>query len=85
MISDIIILFLKILIGILFSCRLYSSPKPPSAKQRTLSPYKWVRQDFEHGGSDLDAARKSLVFKLEDVRKCKYHQVFKEAMTFSSS
>ncbi len=47
--------------------RLYTSPKRPSPSQKNVSPYKWVRQEFEEPSPEVETAKKSLLFKLEEV------------------
>ncbi|XP_067663407.1 SLAIN motif-containing protein 2-like isoform X1 [Haliotis asinina] len=48
---------------------LYSSPKPPTPQQTRVSPYKWVRQEFDHPSPELETAKRSLLFKLNEVAK----------------
>ncbi|XP_076446216.1 SLAIN motif-containing protein 2-like [Babylonia areolata] len=48
---------------------LYSSPKPPTPQQTNISLYKWVRQDFDHPSPELESARRSLLFKLNEVAR----------------
>ncbi|KAK3100054.1 hypothetical protein FSP39_013965 [Pinctada imbricata] len=48
---------------------LYSSPKPPTPAQNRLSPYKWVRQEYEHPSPEVESARRSLINKLDEVAR----------------
>ncbi|GAB1598496.1 SLAIN motif-containing protein 2-like isoform X2 [Argonauta hians] len=48
---------------------LYSSPKPPTERQTQVSPYMWVREEFDHPKAEVKLARKSLVLKLEEVAR----------------
>lgn len=48
---------------------LYSSPKPPTPQQTTISLYKWVRQDFDHPSPEVESARRSLLSKLDEAAR----------------
>ncbi|KAK7097211.1 SLAIN motif-containing protein 2-like [Littorina saxatilis] len=48
---------------------LYSSPKPPTPQQSTISLYQWVRQDFDHPSPEVESARRSLLSKLDEVAR----------------
>lgn len=48
---------------------LYSSPKPPTPLQSTISLYKWVRQDFDHPSPEVESARRSLLSKLDEAAR----------------
>lgn len=54
-----------------YRCRLFTSPKPPTPQQNKISPYKWVRQDFDHPSPEVNLVKKSLINKLDEVAKCK--------------
>ena len=45
------------------------SPRQPSPAQRSVSPYKWVRQDFENPNSDVETCKRRLLFKLDDLAR----------------
>ena len=60
---------------VLCSCfRLYTSPRPPTPQQNKVSPYKWLRQDLDHPSPELQSAKKSLKFKLDEVARSKNSQ-----------
>ncbi|KAK6172936.1 hypothetical protein SNE40_016491 [Patella caerulea] len=48
---------------------LYSSPKAPTPQQTKVSPYKWVRQEFDHPSPELVSGRKSLLSKMDEVAR----------------
>lgn len=48
---------------------LYSSPKPPTPQQTTINLYKWVRQDFDHPSPEVESAKRSLRYKLDEVAR----------------
>lgn len=48
-------------------CWLYMSPRRPSPAQKSVSPYKWVRQDFESPSVDVETCKRRLLFKLDDL------------------
>ncbi|XP_030836190.1 SLAIN motif-containing protein 2 isoform X3 [Strongylocentrotus purpuratus] len=49
---------------------LYTSPiKPASPEQKCVSPYDWIRQDFEHPTRDQESAKKCLLAKLDEVSR----------------
>lgn len=48
---------------------LYKSPRPATPQQTKVSPYKWVRQDLDHPSPELQSAKKSLKFKLDEVAR----------------
>ncbi|XP_050416480.1 SLAIN motif-containing protein 2 isoform X6 [Patella vulgata] len=48
---------------------LYSSPKAPTPQQTKVSPYKWVRQEFDHPSPELISGRKSLLSKMDEVAR----------------
>ncbi|ESO93811.1 hypothetical protein LOTGIDRAFT_228576 [Lottia gigantea] len=48
---------------------LYSSPKAPTPQQTKVSPYKWVRQEFDHPSPELESGRKSLLSKMDEVAR----------------
>ncbi|KAJ8028789.1 SLAIN motif-containing protein 2 [Holothuria leucospilota] len=49
---------------------LYTSPlKAPTPDQKSVSPYDWIRQDFEKPNYDMESARKSLLAKLDEVSR----------------
>ncbi|XP_052078420.1 SLAIN motif-containing protein 2-like isoform X2 [Mytilus californianus] len=48
---------------------LYSSPKPPTPLQNRVSPYKWVRKEFEHPSPEVESVKRSLVFKLDEAAR----------------
>lgn len=48
---------------------LYTSPRPPTPQQNRMSPYKWVRLDFDNPSPDIQSARKCLKFKLDEVAR----------------
>ncbi|XP_064636043.1 SLAIN motif-containing protein 2-like isoform X15 [Lineus longissimus] len=49
---------------------LYQSPKALTPKQKSTSPYKWVREVFDDTPPpELDSVRKCLVYKLDEVTK----------------
>ncbi|XP_048779161.2 SLAIN motif-containing protein 2-like isoform X1 [Ostrea edulis] len=48
---------------------LFTSPKPPTPQQNKISPYKWVRQDFDHPSPEVNLVKKSLINKLDEVAK----------------
>ena len=52
--------------------RLYSSPKPPTPQQSSINLYKWVRQDFDHPSPEVESARRSLLFKLNEVARSEF-------------
>ena len=50
------------------------SPKRPSPAQQRISPAKWVRQEFEHPSPEVETAKRSLLYKLDEVsRGGNYH------------
>ena len=53
-------------------CRLYKSPRPPTPQQTKVSPYKYIRQDLDNPTIELQSAKKSLKFKLDEVARSKY-------------
>ncbi|KAK7498650.1 hypothetical protein BaRGS_00010027 [Batillaria attramentaria] len=48
---------------------LYSSPKPPTPQQTNINLYKWVRQDFDHPSPEVESAKRSLRYKLDEVAR----------------
>ncbi|XP_061189381.1 SLAIN motif-containing protein 2-like isoform X3 [Saccostrea echinata] len=48
---------------------LYTSPKPPTPQQNRVSPYKWVRQDFDHPSPEVKSVKKSLLNKLDEAAR----------------
>ncbi|CAG2199012.1 SLAIN1_2 [Mytilus edulis] len=48
---------------------LYSSPKPATPSQNRVSPYKWVRQEFEHPSPEVESVKRSLIFKLDEAAR----------------
>lgn len=50
--------------------RLYQSPRRSS--HSSVSPYKWLREEFEHPSPEVETARRSLVFKLDEVSRGKW-------------
>lgn len=48
---------------------LYSSPKPPTALQNRVSPYKWVRKEFEHPSPEVESVKRSLIYKLDEAAR----------------
>lgn len=56
------------------------SPKPPTPQQNKISPYKWVRQEFDHPSPEVNSVKKSLLHKLDEVArsKCWYFVYFTE-------
>ena len=53
----------------LYYFRLYQSPKRSSSAEKQISPYKWVRQEFEHPSPEVETARRVLLEKLDEVAK----------------
>ena len=45
------------------------SPRRPSPAQKSVSPYKWVRQDFESPSVDVETCKRRLLFKLDDLAR----------------
>lgn len=62
------------------------SPKPPTPQQNKISPYKWVRQEFDHPSPEVNSVKKSLLNKLDEVARSKfvheYIMVFIECSVF---
>lgn len=48
------------------------SPKPPTPQQNKISPYKWVRQEFDHPSPEVNSVKKSLLNKLDEVARSKF-------------
>lgn len=48
------------------------SPKPPTPQQNKISPYKWVRQEFDHPSPEVNSVKKSLLHKLDEVARSKF-------------
>nr|XP_022326278.1 SLAIN motif-containing protein 2-like isoform X7 [Crassostrea virginica] len=48
---------------------LFTSPKPPTPQQNKVSPYKWVRQEFDHPSPEVNSVKKSLINKLDEVAR----------------
>ncbi|XP_041455461.1 SLAIN motif-containing protein 2-like isoform X6 [Lytechinus variegatus] len=49
---------------------LYTSPiKIASPEQKCISPYDWIRQDFENPTRDQESAKKCLLAKLDEVSR----------------
>ncbi|XP_052674449.1 SLAIN motif-containing protein 2-like isoform X1 [Crassostrea angulata] len=48
---------------------LFMSPKPPTPQQNKISPYKWVRQEFDHPSPEVNSVKKSLLNKLDEVAR----------------
>lgn len=49
---------------------LYTSPiKVASPEQKCVSPYDWIRQDFENPTRDQESAKKCLLAKLDEVSR----------------
>ncbi|XP_041360209.1 SLAIN motif-containing protein 2-like [Gigantopelta aegis] len=48
---------------------LYSSPKAPTPQQTRVSPYKWVRQEFDNPSLKFQSSKRSLINKLEEVAR----------------
>lgn len=48
---------------------LYSSPKPATPLQNRVSPYKWVREEFEHPSPEIESVKRSLVYKLDEAAR----------------
>ncbi|KAL4230638.1 microtubule nucleation [Mactra antiquata] len=48
---------------------LYTSPRPPTPQQNRVSPYKYMRQDLDNPSPDVQSARKSLKFKLDEAAR----------------
>lgn len=48
---------------------LYKSPRPPTPQQTKVSPYKYIRQDLDNPTIELQSAKKSLKFKLDEVAR----------------
>ncbi|XP_074649937.1 SLAIN motif-containing protein 2-like isoform X3 [Tubulanus polymorphus] len=48
---------------------LYKSPKGLSPSQKSQTPYKWLREEFEHPSPEIETCRRSLVYKLEEVTR----------------
>ncbi|XP_014671872.1 PREDICTED: SLAIN motif-containing protein 1-like [Priapulus caudatus] len=47
---------------------LFESPKQPTPQQKAVSPYKWIRKDYdEDPNPDLQFTRKRLVYKLDEI------------------
>lgn len=48
---------------------LYKSPRPPTPQQHRVSPYKYIRQDLDNPSPDVQSAKRSLKYKLEEVAR----------------
>ena len=48
---------------------LYSSPKPATPLQNRVSPYKWVRKEFEHPSPEIESVKRSLIYKLDEAAR----------------
>ncbi|XP_045204115.2 SLAIN motif-containing protein 2-like isoform X2 [Mercenaria mercenaria] len=48
---------------------LYTSPRPPTPQQHRVSPYKYMRQDLDNPSPDVQSAKRSLKYKLDEVAR----------------
>ena len=67
--------------------RLFESPRKPSPKQKTLTPEKWIREEFEKPSPEVESAKRSLINKLEECayrgRYCRLFQFhFEDTLSF---
>ncbi|XP_071503231.1 uncharacterized protein [Diadema antillarum] len=61
---------------------LYTSPiKVATPEQKSVSPYDWVRQDFEHPTRDQESAKKSLLAKLDEVSRANRNSMGPNVLT----
>ncbi|XP_060570949.1 SLAIN motif-containing protein 2-like isoform X2 [Ruditapes philippinarum] len=48
---------------------LYTSPRPPTPQQHRVSPYKYMRQDLDNPSPDVQSAKRSLKYRLDEAAR----------------